>query len=144
MQARVVTISACQSAVVDIGHLPEEGFSIGGAMLAAGATCAIASLWPVRDDTTALLMIRLYEEMLTGGLRPPEALRRAQLWLRDLTDKELTAFLDAHPTLKAEFQRRAQRGDRPGRRAARGGGLATEQRPFSGPDYWAPFIALGA
>jgi CHAT domain-containing protein/tetratricopeptide (TPR) repeat protein len=143
MSARVVTISACQSAVVDLGHLPEEGFSVGGAVIAAGAACAIASLWPVRDDTTALLMVRLYEEMISNALRPPEALRRAQLWLRDLTDPELEAFLDSHPALKAEFRRRTLLGDRPGRRTPSHRKSAEKQRPYSGPDYWAPFIALG-
>jgi CHAT domain-containing protein/tetratricopeptide (TPR) repeat protein len=142
--ARVVTISACQTAVVDIGHLPDEGFSVGGAMIAAGAACTIASLWPVRSDTTALLMVRLYEEMLAGDLRPPEALRRAQLWLRQLTDPELDSFLAAYPTLEAEFRRRAAMSDRAGRRATARRGFPDEQRPFSGPDYWAPFIALGA
>jgi CHAT domain-containing protein/tetratricopeptide (TPR) repeat protein len=144
LSARVVTISACQTAVVDIGHLPEEGFSVGGAMIAAGAACAIASLWPVRSDTTALLMIRLYEEMLGGDLRPPEALRRAQLWLRDLTDPELATFLAPYPSLEAEFRRRAEAGDRPGHRTDARRGSTAEQRPFSSPDYWAPFIALGA
>lgn len=144
LSARVVTISACQTAVVDIGHLPEEGFSVGGAMIAAGAACAIASLWPVRSDTTALLMVRLYEEMLRGDLRPPEALRRAQLWLRNLTDPALADFLLAYPSLEAEFRRRADAGDRAGRRTASRRGSTEEQRPFSGPDYWAPFIALGA
>lgn len=144
ISARVVTISACQSAMVDLGHLPEEGFSVGGAMLAAGAACAIASLWPVRSDTTALLMMRLYEEMLGGKHGPPEALRRAQLWLRDLTDAELATILDLHPPLKAEFRRRSELGDRAGRRTISGPGAAQTQRPFSGPDYWAPFIALGA
>jgi CHAT domain-containing protein len=144
LSARVVTISACQTAVVDIGHLPEEGFSVGGAMIAAGAACAIASLWPVRSDTTALLMVRLYEEMLRGDLRPPEALRRAQLWLRNLTDPALADFLLAYPSLEAEFRRRADAGDRAGRRTDSRRGSTEEQRPFSGPDYWAPFIALGA
>jgi CHAT domain-containing protein len=144
LSVRVVTISACQTAVVDIGHLPDEGFSVGGAMIAAGAACAIASLWPVRSDTTALLMIRLYEEMLGGDLRPPEALRRAQLWLRDLTDPDLATFLAPYPSLEAEFLRRAAAGDRAGRRAAARRGPTEEQRPFSSPDYWAPFIALGA
>lgn len=144
LSARVVTISACQTAVVDIGHLPDEGFSVGGAMLAAGAACAIASLWPVRSDTTALLMVRLYEEMVGGDHRPPEALRRAQLWLRDLTDPELAEFLSAYPSLEAEFRRRADAGDRAGRRMPSGHDSTNDQRPFSGPDYWAPFIALGA
>lgn len=144
LSVRVVTISACQTAVVDIGHLPDEGFSVGGAMIAAGAACAIASLWPVRSDTTALLMIRLYEEMLGGDLRPPEALRRAQLWLRNLTDPDLATFLAPYSSLEAEFLRRAASGDRAGRRTASRRASTEEQRPFSGPDYWAPFIALGA
>jgi CHAT domain-containing protein/tetratricopeptide (TPR) repeat protein len=144
LMARVVTISACQTAVVDIGHLPDEGFSVGGAMIAAGAACAIASLWPVRSDTTALMMVRLYEEMLAGNLRPPEALCRAQLWLRDLTDPELDSFLAAYPSLEAEFRLRAAAGDRAGRRTISGGSSNEHQRPFSGADYWAPFIALGA
>jgi hypothetical protein len=79
-----------------------------------------------------------------GDLRPPEALRRAQLWLPDLTDPELAAFLSAYPSHEAEFRRRAAAGDRPGRRTATRRGSTEEQRPFSGPDYWAPSIALGA
>ncbi|HEY2053153.1 MAG TPA: CHAT domain-containing protein [Solirubrobacterales bacterium] len=144
LESRLVAVSACQTGVVDITHLPEEGLSVGTAFLAAGSACVIASLWPVRDDTTALLMTRLYGEMIDGGQRPPEALRRAQLWLRDLTDPELANFLIAHPTLEAEFSRRAAAGDRPGQRAAVRRGSMEVQRPFSGPDYWAPFVALGA
>ncbi|HEY6730769.1 MAG TPA: CHAT domain-containing protein [Solirubrobacterales bacterium] len=146
LPSRLVAVSACQSGVVDITHMPEEGNSVAAAFLAAGAACVVASLWPVRDDTTALLMTRLYAEMIEGGMRPPEALRRAQLWLRDLTDPELDAFLEDHPSLAAEFERRAAAGDRAGRRAVaaqrRSGGSL--ERPFADPDYWAPFIAIGA
>jgi CHAT domain-containing protein len=108
---------------------PRRGISVASALLAAGAACVIASLWPVRDDTTALLITRLYEEMIGSGYRPPEALRRAQLWPRELTDPELDAFLEDHASLAAEFTRRAAAGDGAGRRAV---------------DYWAPFIAIGA
>lgn len=146
LQTRLVTVSACQTGVVDITHLPEEGISVGTAFLAAGSACVIASLWPVRDDTTALLMTRLYAEIQRGGHRPPEALRRAQLWLRDLSDLELDEFLDGHPSLAAEFARRASQGDRAGRRSSTDGSQAgaSRERPFADPDYWAPFIALGA
>lgn len=122
------------------------GISIGTVLVAAGAACVIASLWPVRDDTTALLMTRLYYEMLEVGLRPPEALRRTQLWLRDLTDDELDSFLAAHPSLEREFRRRAALGDRAGVRppSVRRGSSGQIDLPFSGPDYWAPFIAIGA
>jgi CHAT domain-containing protein/tetratricopeptide (TPR) repeat protein len=146
LRSRLVTVSACQSAVIDITQMPEEAVSVATVLTAKGAACVVASLWPVRDDTTALMMIRLYEEILKQDLRPPEALRRAQLWLRDLTDQELDAFLQSHPSLAAEFQRRAALGDRPGRRspAADAGRGGVPEKPFSGPDYWAPFIAIGA
>ena len=144
LPARLVTVSACQSAVADITHLPEEGISVGSVLLAAGAACVIASLWPVRDDTTAMLMTRLYEEMIRGGLRPPEALRRAQLWLRDLTDAAADEFLERYPALRAEFRRRAALGDRPGNRDSGVTRRGATTRPYSSPDYWAPFIAVGA
>ena len=57
-------------------------------MLAAGSACVIASLWPVDDAATALLMSKLYDELSEDDLRAPEALRRAQLWLRSLTADE--------------------------------------------------------
>jgi CHAT domain-containing protein len=146
LPSRLVVVSACQSAVMDISHLPEEAISIGSVLLAAGAACVVASLWPVRDDTTALLMNRLYEEMFENNLRPPEALRRAQLWLRDLTDAEVDVYLREHPVLEREFERRATLGDRPGHRAPaqEGSGDITSVRPFSASTYWAPFIAIGA
>jgi CHAT domain-containing protein len=143
LEARVVSVSACQSAVVDLGNLPEESFSIGGVMLAAGAACSIASLWPVRDDTAALLMTRFYEEMIGNRLRPPEALRRAQLWLRDLDEDGLEGYLNQHLQLRAEFRRRAERRGTDALRSEHVG-ASDPRRPFSGAECWAPFIASGA
>lgn len=140
---RVAVVSACQSAVVDISNLPDEVYSLSTAVLAAGSACAIASLWPVRDDTTALLMTRFYEEMVINARRPPEALRHAQLWLRDLTDPEEVEYLEQHPVLAEEFRSRAAKDDRPGRRLT-SRELSSPDAPYSGPEYWAPFIAVGA
>jgi CHAT domain-containing protein/tetratricopeptide (TPR) repeat protein len=141
LRARVVSVSACQSAVLDLGDLSEEYFSIGGAMIAGGAACAIATLWPVRDDCAALLMTRLYEEMIGNGLRPPEALRKAQLWLRDLKGEDLEDYLASHPKLRSEFHRRAALRDA---NALRSESPQLGRRPFRGADCWAPFIAVGA
>ena len=143
LTTRLVAMSACQSALSEIAGMPDEVVSIGTAMVAAGSACAVASLWSVDDAATALLMVRAYEEMRRNGRRPPEALRRAQLWLRDLTAAGEDAFLDAHPTLRAEFRHRAAAGDAPGRRGAAGTPTATV-RPYAHPDMWAPFIAVGA
>jgi len=143
LDARLVVVSACESALSEISGLPDEVVSIATAMLASGSACAIASLWPVDDLATALLMARLYQEMLGGDRRPPEALRHAQLWLRDLTEEDERLFFERHPALAGEFERRA-RADRgaPGRRAA-GVHPAARARPYSHPEYWAPFVAVG-
>jgi CHAT domain-containing protein len=45
------------------------------------AVC-LSTLWPVADDSTALLMAKFYELHMGDGLAPPAALRRAQVWLR--------------------------------------------------------------
>ena len=143
LEARLVVISACQSAVSEITRMPDEVFSVSTSALAAGSACAIASLWPVDDSATAALMVRFYEEMLGNRSSPPDALRRAQRWLRDLTQAQEAEFLEAHPSLKREVERRAAAGDRPGQRGP-GGAPGSDEGSFSNPEYWAPFIAVGA
>lgn len=143
LDARLVVASACESALSAMSELPDEVVSIGTALLASGSACAIASLWPVDDLATALLMTRLYEEMLCGNHRPPEALRRAQLWLRDLSEEDERRFLESHGALAGEFARRAQSdGGEPGQRGA-GTCRAARDRPYAHPEYWAPFVAVG-
>jgi CHAT domain-containing protein len=88
-------------------------------------------------------MTRLYEEIFEQRHRPPEALRRAQLWLRALTDDLEDEFLAKHPALEAEFRRRAALNAPPVRRRSPTG-ASTEEGPYAHPDYWAAFIAVGA
>jgi CHAT domain-containing protein len=144
LQSRLVTVSACQSAVPVLGGASGEVFATSTAFLAAGSACVVASLWEVDDLATAILMTRFYEEMFEGGLRPPEALRRAQLWLRDLTDSETLGYLDGHPLLNAELTRRSRNGERLDPGGSEAGSWMTPGRPFSDPVFWAPFIAVGA
>jgi CHAT domain-containing protein len=86
-------------------------------------------------------MTKLYEEMFDNAKRPPEALRRAQLWLRDLTYKGEAAFLSLHPNLDAEARRRRENGG--GASPSAVDGWTRSGRPFADPRYWAPFIAIG-
>jgi CHAT domain-containing protein/tetratricopeptide (TPR) repeat protein len=138
VSARLATVSACQTALTDVHDLPDEMFSIGTAFIAAGSACAIASLWSVDDAATALLMVRMHEELRAeSGLRPPEALRRAALWLRDVTPDEEARFLAGHPALERELRRRRNAGDDPGR-----GDVGPTR--YAHPDLWAAFIAVGA
>lgn len=139
LSTRLVVLSACQTGIADIGGLPDEVVSLSTSCLAAGSACAIASLWSVDDAGTALLMCRFYEVLL-GGASPSEALRTAQLWLRELSDVEEVEFLKNYPSLEAEFQRRRDAGTIPRARAAAG----TSAGRFASEEYWAPFIVVGA
>jgi CHAT domain-containing protein len=102
----------------------------------------IATLWPVDDAATALLMVRLYEELFEGE-SPAMALRRAQLWLRDLNVEDERHYLTAHPQLAAEFIRRRRARSEPGARGRRPGPGGTSN-PYAHPVYWAGFLAIGA
>jgi CHAT domain-containing protein/tetratricopeptide (TPR) repeat protein len=141
LESRLVVVSACQSALPYIAGPSGEAFATSTAFLAAGSACVIASLWSVDDLATAILMTKLYEEMFDNAKRPPEALRRAQLWLRDLTYKGEAAFLSLHPNLDAEARRRRENGG--GASPSAVDGWTRSGRPFADPRYWAPFIAIG-
>lgn len=131
LDSRLVVVSACYSGLSELAGLPDEAFSLGVAVVAAGSACAIVSLWPVDDAATALLMARFYEELIGTDTRPPEALSRAQRWMRELSDDHRDAFIDRHPSLVEGFRRRALNGH------------PVENLSLGHPDYWAAFVAIG-
>ncbi|NTW00036.1 MAG: CHAT domain-containing protein [Oscillochloris sp.] len=76
---RLVTLSACDS-----GTLPDRGgalLALSGAFLVAGAECVLASLWPVEDEATRLLMGVFYSALQSGATFP-QALQQARHDLR--------------------------------------------------------------
>lgn len=80
LEAELVVLASCGSATGRV--LSGEGVQgLAGAFLASGATAVVASLWPVADDLTALLMDRFYER-LKKGAPVAEALANAKADLR--------------------------------------------------------------
>jgi CHAT domain-containing protein len=78
LQAELVTLSACQTALgKDVRGEGLVGLTRG--FMYAGAARVVASLWQVEEEGTKELMIRFYREMLRQQLRPAAALRQAQL-----------------------------------------------------------------
>lgn len=99
LDADLVVLSACQTA---LGRAVRGEGLVGLArgFMYAGATRVLASLWQVRDDTTAELMRGLYQRLLAGA-STSSALRAAQLELR----KRLEApFFWAGFTLQGDWQ----------------------------------------
>jgi len=97
LDAELVTLSACETALGrDNGGEGFVGFT--QALLMSGTRSVCLSLWKVDDAATALLMQRLYSNLLgrrpglTGPMPKSEALREAKGWLRDLGRDEALAL----------------------------------------------------
>lgn len=142
--ARLVVASACQTGLYEHATVPEEYVGLPSAFLEAGAAAVIATLWNVHDRVTALLMVRLYENLFRSDSSNDldeiaNALRDAQGWIRELTPPEETKFLEDRPVLRALLTQGGQRTAAP---------TDTPHQPkeslYSSPRYWAPFYMVGA
>lgn len=78
LKADLVVLSACRTALGK--EINGEGLiGLTRGFMYAGARSVIASLWDVRDEATAELMKRFYQNMLKQGQQPSAALRAAQI-----------------------------------------------------------------
>lgn len=79
-QVDLLTLSACETGLG--GGRDENGREIEGFGVIAqqqGAKAVMATLWPVADQSTSVLMADLYRRRQTQGLNKAEALRQAQV-----------------------------------------------------------------
>jgi CHAT domain-containing protein/tetratricopeptide (TPR) repeat protein len=137
--ARLATLSACETGIVGT-DLPDEVVTLPSALVQAGYAGVVASLWSVADVSTAMLMVRFYEYWRVAGLEPIYALRAAQHWVRDTTNREKQAHfrrsLSTHTGLRMSgeiareffYQLDGQAGD---------------ERTFDHPFWWAAFYLTG-
>jgi tetratricopeptide (TPR) repeat protein len=79
-RVRMVVLSACRTAV-GRGGVRDEIYSLHYEFIWAGAGVVVASLWPVEDNSTAILMNEFYKNLKTESAS--ESLRRAQCKLRE-------------------------------------------------------------
>jgi CHAT domain-containing protein/ppGpp synthetase/RelA/SpoT-type nucleotidyltranferase len=127
---RLAILSACETGIPGT-TLPDEVISLPTGLLQAGAAGVVSSLWSVADLSTMVLLSRFYDLWRPQNpeatpLEPPEALRQAQLWLRDSTGPDLAPYLqNSHPELAAKLAQ------------------AKDKRPFAHPFYWAAFTYTG-
>lgn len=78
---RLLTLSACSTAIGDSTDSGGELESFGVLAQRLGAREVLATLWPVADRSTSLLMLDLYRQSESAGLATAQALRHAQLAL---------------------------------------------------------------
>nr|WP_062342830.1 CHAT domain-containing protein [Herbidospora sakaeratensis] len=154
---RLLILSACQTAVLDPDRAPEEMRTMAAAMVQAGARAVVASLWPVDDRATFLLMTRFAAEWFDrlDTEAPAAAFSRAQRWVREATHDQIGAWLRHSaagvPSVPGAGGLAALRG----RSRALGAAPAHRvgdtldaldgpgARPYAAPYYWAGFQIIG-
>ena len=118
--ARLVTLSTCESGLVDFLKWHNEYIGLPLGFLQIGIPAVISSLWEVDDQATSLLMIKFYWNILIGDMEISEALRNAQLWLRDLDVPDSLISRSEHSLTQSN-----------------------SRKAYSNPKFWAPFILTG-
>ncbi len=123
-----VVLSSCDTAVATAGPLADELLGWPVMFLQAGVTTVVSTLWRVHDVVAALLMAELHHR-LAAGEPAVEALRRAQLWLRDADREAVRQRLAPHSGAVADLRSEIEaewNGD----------------RPFADPIHWAAFTLI--
>ncbi len=133
-QCRLVTLSACETGQTNYKILSDEYVGIPSSFLYAGSPSVVSSLWQVQDVSTAFLMIKFYQNLLSYET-VAIALNQAQIWLRNLTKKELQEWISENKisldaTINISLRRRLHK-------------ISDNEQPFKSPFHWAAFCAIG-
>ncbi|MGD1910403.1 MAG: CHAT domain-containing protein [Rivularia sp. (in: cyanobacteria)] len=78
----LLVLSACDTAAGDNRAV----LGLAGLAVKSGARSTIASLWPVKDKATVVLMNSFYKNLIKPGTTKAEALRQAQIEMIQKTD----------------------------------------------------------
>ncbi|MBN2224816.1 MAG: CHAT domain-containing protein [Deltaproteobacteria bacterium] len=79
-RSSLVVLSACETGLSKVLN-GDELIGLSRGFIYAGTPSLLVTLWEVADDSTGALMADFYRN-LKQGVTKPEALRRAQLWLK--------------------------------------------------------------
>ncbi|MCC8452778.1 CHAT domain-containing protein [Streptomyces rochei] len=121
---RLLVLSACslgQGGIFFLGPRPTG--PLVQALLRTGVGGVVSSMWRAPDESSSLLIDRFYQLWRSGSYpHPAEALRKAQLWLRDVTNSELGGTPPTSPAARRFWE---------------------TTRPYQHPVHWAAYCYAG-
>jgi CHAT domain-containing protein len=131
-QCRLVVLSACETALIDTENRSDYiGLPTG--FLYAGAMGTLASLWPVNDLSTALIMIKFYE-VLQPGVSIGKALHDTQQWFQSAMTPDLLEWVKGSDSFDASQKKRISK---------LLGGYDEDEKPYGDVYHWGAFCAIG-
>jgi CHAT domain-containing protein len=158
-----VFLSCCETGL-GLPEITDDILTLSTGFLCAGARSVVSTLWAVNDLATAIFSIFYYQHRQQGCSRP-EAVRQAQIKLRELNKEELLNREDIK-----ELSRQAEAGRKQARNKRSQYDLGSanylnwdreyrkyasvtnqihsvknykDEEPFSHPSYWAAFTCSG-
>lgn len=130
----LLTLSACNTATGGSGANGKEVEGFGVLAQRQGAKAVIASLWPVFDTSTKVLMQDFYRlREAKSDTTKAEALRQAQL---GLLRGEKTIAVEATFASRQIVHEEDRQANKPRF-------TPDPKKPYAHPYYWAPFILIG-
>jgi len=121
----------------------DEFVGLPAGFMLAGVPCVVSSLWSVPEISTALLMERFYSNHITQGMDVPMSLQDAQLWVRDLTSKQVADYVEkCYQSGKWEGKSK-EAIERYRKQYLEMTEESQNQKPFQHPYYWAAFTVNG-
>jgi CHAT domain-containing protein len=135
---QLAVLSACQTGLIEFNQVPDELIGLPAGFLQAGVPGVVATLWPVNDQSTAVLVAEFYRLLLSEHQNPAAALAQASRFLRDATAHELAEwferrYTDSGGTDQAAYEAAADLRRQPN----------TAARPYAHPVFWAGFYYSG-
>jgi CHAT domain-containing protein len=143
--ARLVTLSACETGITDIVKGSADEFvGLPAGFMLAGVPCVVSSLWSVPEISTAILMERFYCNHIVEGMDIPHALQKTQLYVRDLTAKQVVDYVEkCYHSGKWEGKSK-ERIEQYKEKYLKMAKESPDEKPFHHPYYWAAFTVNGA
>ncbi len=92
----LAVMTACESALTDVHDNAVEQLGLPSALLAAGATTTVGSMWAMDDFAAALVSVKMFEFLCDPEMHMTKgkALWMAQRWLRELDASKVLSILN--------------------------------------------------